>query len=550
MAGLAVQSQPLRQWAAAETARLLETELGLKASYSVELNLLPLRLAVTDLVVPAKDGGAPALAANSVSVRPRFFALLAGRIDVGDIELNEACVRLVVRNGEITNVDYRLPETKKSEGKLERAPFKSLSVSDVRIDADIDGTRIETGATDVDVFAEPGLAFDVALRMGEGRLTSEHALPSPEEPEEVEAKAPPGKPPANVPEPPPAPLRSFDEDSLCALELRVHVTQEELLVRRLSLLAIADLNPAANTRPSCEKGREDDLGRIAVRLSQLRVVPSTALPRITGHVLVRAPLAVVNRFTPSPTTHGWAGFSGDIAFGGGARLPTVHGRVSGGGIGMDEYTFAEKLDGEVHLERDVVSAPKLDVRFADGDVTLEGVRIAPFDGGGTLGVDRVQVHGVLFPGLMRDLGVTPNTIVSWDYDDIVVSKVRGTLSPFYLDGAVKADTSNFAVWDSAWHDPAREAMVGVKRSHIETRFRAHANALEFYDSRVTFGKSRIVSKLVSIGFNNTFALDIPEGAVIDLDDIGPIAGLEIHGVTRLQASATGPLIDPVLTAKL
>ncbi len=550
LAGLAVQSEPLRQWAAAETARLLETELGLKASYSVELNLLPLRLAVTDLVVPAKDGGSPALTAGSVSVRPRFFSLLAGRIDVGDIELDEARVRLVVRKGEITNVDYRLPETKKSEGKLERAPFKSLSVSDVRIDADIDGTRIETGATDVDVFAEAGLAFDVALRMGEGRLTSEHALPPPEEAEEPAAKAQAGKTPPTAPEPPAAPLRSFDEDALCGLELRVHVTPEELLVRRLSLLAIADQDPATSTRPSCEKGREDDLGRVAVRLSQLRVVPTTALPRIEGHVLVRTPLSVVNRFTPSPTTHGWAGFSGDVQFGGGARLPTVHGRVSGAGIGMDEYVFAQKLDGEVHLEHDVVVAPELNVRFSDGDVTLQGVRIAPFEQGGTLALERLEAKGVLFPALMRDLGVTPNTIVTWDYDDVVVTKVRGTLSPFYLDGAVKAETSNFAVYDSAWHDPAKEAMVGVKRSHIETRWRAHATALEFYDSLVTFGKSRIVSKLVSIGFNNTFALDIPEGAVIDLDDIGPLAGLDIHGVAHLQASATGPLVDPVLTTKL
>src|SRR5262249_41557928 len=113
LGGLLVQSEPLRKWAASETARILEEQLGLSASYSVELNLLPLRLAITNLVVPSKDGGTPALSAGSVSVRPRFFSLLAGRIDVGDIELDETRVRLVMKNGVIQNVDYRLPETKK-----------------------------------------------------------------------------------------------------------------------------------------------------------------------------------------------------------------------------------------------------------------------------------------------------------------------------------------------------------------------------------------------------------------------------------------------------
>ncbi len=541
LAGVAVQSEPLRRWASAETARLLETHLGLVATYSVELNLLPLRLAVTDLVVPAKDAGTPALSARSISVRPRFFSLLAGRIDVGDIELDEARLRLVIREGEIQNVDYRIPETE-GESKIEHAPFKSLSVSDLRVDADIDGTRIETGTVDVDVFAEAGLTFDVALRMGEGRVTSEHALLPPEE--ETESIEPP-QATAGV-----EPLRSVDEDAVCGLELRVHVRPEELLIRRLSLLAIADLAPAAGTRPTCATSSDEDPGRLAVRLSQVRVVPTTALPRIDGHVLVRAPLEVLGRFTPSPQTRGWAGFVGDVKFGAGARLPTLRGRVSGAGLGLNEFNLAEKLDGEVHIEEDVVVVPRLNVRFADGDVLLSAIRIAPFEPSGTLAVDRMEAKNTVFPALMRDLGITENTIVGWDYDDVVVTKVRGTLSPFYIDGGVRADTSDFVVWNSAWHDPAREPMVGVKRSHIETRFRAHEDALEFYDSRITFGKSRIASKLVSIGFSNTFALDIPEDAVIDLEDVGPVAGLPIKGTARLQATATGALVDPVITAKL
>ncbi len=545
LGGVLVQSEPLRQWAATETARLLEEQLGLTASYSVELNLLPLRLAVTDLVVPAKDGSGPALTASSVSVRPRFFSLLAGRVDVGDIELEETRVRLVVKDGVVQNVDYRLPESNEESPELERAPFKSLSVSDVRFDLDVDGTRLKTGAIDIDVFAEKGLVFDVALRMGEGSVRAVRTLPPPED--EDEPKAEPGKAAE-----PPRPHLSYDEDTICGLELRVRATPKDLLIRRLSLLAVADLESTGNTAPKCAESNEDDPGRVAVRLSQVHVDPATAIPHITGHVLVRAPGALVNRYVPgAPIIHGYAGYSGDVEIGGATRLPTLHGRISGANLGVEFAHFAQKLDGEVKIEDDVVEVPTLQLRAFDGDVQLSGIRIAPFDKGGTLGVERIEVKGALFPSLMRDLEVTNHSWVGWDYDDVVVTKVHGTLSPFFIDGGVRADTSDFAVWNSAWDDPAKEQMVGVKRSHIETRFRASPRALEFYDATVAFGKSKVGAKLVSIGLaDGSFALDVPEGAVIELSDIGPLGGLPIAGEAHLSAKASGILPDVVITSEL
>ena len=55
-AGLFLSSHSVEAWAARETARVLKEQLGLTASYRVELNLLPLRMTVNELVVPASDG--------------------------------------------------------------------------------------------------------------------------------------------------------------------------------------------------------------------------------------------------------------------------------------------------------------------------------------------------------------------------------------------------------------------------------------------------------------------------------------------------------------
>src|SRR5882724_10533353 len=61
LTGFVLSSSVVEGWAAREAGRILKQQLGLTASYHVELKLLPLRVTVNDLVVPASDGGGPAL---------------------------------------------------------------------------------------------------------------------------------------------------------------------------------------------------------------------------------------------------------------------------------------------------------------------------------------------------------------------------------------------------------------------------------------------------------------------------------------------------------
>ena len=52
-------SAPAERWAAAQTSLALSRELGLEATLDVKVRLLPLRLAIENLKVPASDCGAP-----------------------------------------------------------------------------------------------------------------------------------------------------------------------------------------------------------------------------------------------------------------------------------------------------------------------------------------------------------------------------------------------------------------------------------------------------------------------------------------------------------
>jgi hypothetical protein len=99
-----------------------------------------LRLAVDDLVVPASDGGSPALTAESVSVAPRVFALFGGRLDLGEIDISRPRARLVIADGKVKNLSYRLPKERPS------SPI------------------------DLDVFADRGPSFEIALQADESRI--------------------------------------------------------------------------------------------------------------------------------------------------------------------------------------------------------------------------------------------------------------------------------------------------------------------------------------------------------------------------------------------
>ena len=77
-ATVVVRSAWARTWAATQTERLVAAQ-GITARYAMSLRIWPLAVELTDLRVDSNDGGAPALEAAHARVRPRLFALLAGK---------------------------------------------------------------------------------------------------------------------------------------------------------------------------------------------------------------------------------------------------------------------------------------------------------------------------------------------------------------------------------------------------------------------------------------------------------------------------------------
>src|SRR5215472_4025833 len=102
-AALMARSAWVRAWATDETERLLRAQ-GVVATYSMAPRLWPISVELTRVRVESNDGGPPALQCKRVRVRPKLFALLAGKLAISDIELDAPVVRLVVQDGAVSNL--------------------------------------------------------------------------------------------------------------------------------------------------------------------------------------------------------------------------------------------------------------------------------------------------------------------------------------------------------------------------------------------------------------------------------------------------------------
>ncbi|MEP7048793.1 MAG: translocation/assembly module TamB domain-containing protein [Pseudomonadota bacterium] len=533
LSGWFLSSSWVSDWAARETARVLKEQLGLTASYRVELKLLPLRLTVNELVVPASDGGPPALQVSRVAVTPRIFSLLSGKLGAGDVEVDRPQARLVIRDGKIQNLSYHLPElgkTKRAPSK--QAPFGSLSIGDARFALDIDGVHVETGEVDLDVFAEQGPTFEIALRSSGAHIWRNRVV-------------------RGVPPPPPGTIAA-DEDVLCRLELRARYEPGDVLIRRLSALGAADLDPESGTLPTCDVVRDDAPGRVELRLSQVRIgLRKGEVPLLDGHVALRAPLPLVNRFVRAGPLLGWVSFNGDVRYDGRHKLPEVHGKLTGSGVQFERFKLAKKLDVDLDIAGDAIDIPHYYMAFADGDVNLKNARIEPFAPGVVMSAERVDSSAMTFQGLMRDLGVTDNTLIKWDFNDLRVSKISGTIQPLKIDAEVYADTKNFEVFDLSFQDPKKKRMIGVKAPLIRGHLGVRPASFDIFDTRTDFGKSSVFVKSVSIAYADAAVkMSVPKGAHIDLSDISPLVQIPIAGKADLDVDMSGDPSAALLTGNM
>jgi translocation and assembly module TamB len=527
-AGILVRTRWARDLATRET-RALIASYGVDARYDLDLRLWPLGVALEHLRVEASDGGAPFLTARRVTVKPKIFGLLAGKVVIDQIEIERPEARVVLDGGKLANLALRLPESTPDD-RPAKAPFSVVSTSEGSVDLTIDSSRVVARDIDADVTADDdghgGSAFEVALRVGEARTKLARA---------VQAS---GGEPART---------EYDEDALCRLDGRARIEPKRVLVRRLSAYGAADLDPAADTGLGCDLPRSDvryvelGLGHLSVTIPQ----KEGDLPNVDGHVKVRAPIPLVARTGSAPITEGWVGIDVDLRYSPETPIPDVAGRFEVHDLRVARFNFARNVSGDVAVRRGVVSVKELALDIAESEATIRDIEVRPLEKGIPIRVGKIDVAHANFTSLLRDFRIHPRPFVTWDIREVHASDVKGTGDPLKLDGELFGHTYDFAIFDRPARDPAKQRVIGVHDVALNGKLAIRPNGFEFAGMTVTTPRSVVRDVNVMIGYHDELRIDVGGGR-IDAGELSPLGTVVMRGVLEPKVSVAGDIGNPTL----
>lgn len=530
VAGFAARTDAAQRWAGEQTRRLLQDTFALTAKYEADLRIWPLGIQLTGVRVLGTDGPEPVLTVERMTLSPRVFSLLAGRVDIGDVEIEGARARLVFANGELRNVLFQLPEEAPQRAGV-GAPFRSLSLTDADFDLTVDGAHVQVGAVDLDVFPDPQSSFEIALRTGESRVR----LPASHYPASADGSR-----------------GHWDADVLCQLDARVRVEADSILLRRLSLVGAADIDPALDTPPTCAGLDTETSGRVQLEAHQLRVhLGEEGSPWLAqGELALAAPLEPLNRMLPDAGPFlGSIELEGHVRYDGSSRLPQFDGRVALSQLEVGDKVVLQDAEGDLDILNDRVLVPEMSVRYGKGTVEIRDVSVAPFEPNLPFRARSVEVRRVPFADMMSNLRVTDDTIVPYLIDSALVSDFGGTLSPTRLDGRMVAEVSDFEILRDSYRNPVRKRMLGLNsRGTTRGVFSVRDDSVQFNNQHIQFGNSSLHAT-VHLGFDSWIRVETWNSR-LDLADLSPLVTQPMKGILHLDTKMDGAMADPVLTSQV
>ncbi len=519
--GLLVRTDAVRTWAAREVTRVLEAEFGTRATFDVHVDPWPLGVTIERVVVEGDDGAEPFLRAERIGVRPRLFSLLAGKLDAGAIEIVGARARVVVRGGELVSLRPTLPASSAPADDA-TPPLSSVALTDATIELDVDGTRATLRELDVDVLVEASGAIELAARAGGGALS--RVRPVPGRPNEDAA----------------------DEDRLCRFEARAEVRPRErsVLVRRLTLDAVVDVDPELGTRPPCELPA-DDWRKLSVELGAVRVaMPELATrPAIEGRVALRAPAPLVHRFVDAAPITGAVRLDAEVRWPLASEWPSARGHVHVERAGFAGRVFADRFDAELDFDGRKLLVTGAKARWSDGEFSLPEVALSPFEPGIPIEARNIAATDVELEGLLRDLSAHPEAWVRWHLASLGFERFGGTLAPLALEGTLRAETHGFMVFDRPAHRDDRVRRFGVERAKLEGTFAVREDGVHFDNFRIDTPRSHLAVNVL-LGYGTELGIDVATGSYVDFAELSPIASLELGGRVELEARGTGRFTRP------
>lgn len=459
----------------------------------VHLELVPLGIVAEDVALDDPIYGRLA-DAERIVVRPSFGALLRGRVDLEELELRNARVHLVIRDGAVRN----LPQIDTGDGGTGmHLPFDRLTIIDSTLS--IDAGPLESGELeniDVIVQAAPGGVINVFADVPHGHLTRygiRHEVGG------IEGHV------------------ELSSDALHVRELEVDLGSIHAAVRN-GLIPLPLPDPIESDAP----GYVGEL-EFSAELEHLRqlALPLT-IPEMHGHLAVQA--RVRDDRTEGPRATG--------------TVLLERGRILEFGLGERIHLPFVATRREIRIDDAVV-----DVVGGGGRLDIDGsIGLSP-----ELPLDaEVRLHGLSFAHLMDQLGVSANSIVEWIFDGRMM--LRGSLRDVDLRGPIDLRTHDFVVSTNPYHARPLDPVIAIPRGTFRGSWSIRPDAIRFSDLVGVLPRSRILGN-VHLGFDNALRVDA-RAEPADLEDITRISRFPVAGVGSAHCQIDGTFQDPHVTGHL
>jgi len=554
----------------------VKDETGLEVRLNIDRALWPPGIVVRGIEVSSTHQGRPFAQVSEARVSLKPFALLSGDVVIDAVEVDGLAADVEIVDGAPANLPLKLkphpPKTK--EGTALDPPFRMVAITGAQVHASIASTKPNDKGEiaepigidlkgidfDIDVIGKGTFEYELRLRKAAGALHTSHKMVS----------LPPRVDRYHEPNPKPKPDGHLihDDDAICGMALQLDFTDypksRTVKLQHFELDARVDPDEAKGEAPSCESGAVSPDRVLAVRIDHVdaEIPKELGEPKIAtesggARIRVRVGAVLPARFVTLPEMGGWAQVDLQLATRidlhdplAGLLHTTGTGRLEAHDIQVDQAHLGSTASGDLSIKPSlVIGSKKLDVRFADADVRVEDLEIKPLAPKIPLKAN-VSIKNLTFPGLMREVGVSPAAHVRWDLVDATVKNFGGTLDPLSLDGPLVAKTKGLEIGQRPIERPFPGHLIGIAKkggqgeAAISAHIQVRRDHLGFEGINAAFGASRIAGR-VWLGFDNHLEVDAKSEA-IDLSDVTPLAQFAIGGVGKFDLKVRGkPFGDPI-----
>ncbi len=426
--------------------------------------------------------------AKLLRIRPSWWGLLRGKVDLHTVTIDSASVWLTIQNGKLINGPKVEPSS--SGGTSVDLPFNKLWVkrSKLLVRAEPHGFG---ELRKIDIFLDSTQRNVLGVNLSSPGGFVHHGS---------------------------------ERDEIQGIEARFKLTDENVQVEIARVVGkdvLIGLKRAAVELPWRESYHGE--AELRLKLERLRAWPlPIELPPLDGEVTIRANVV------------------GDPD-----RGPRGEAHVKLERAKIDVYTIGETVELDIDVDEKRVQFNGYAEAIRDGGrVELNGA--LDLSEHWPLQV-RARVIDVSFAKLMEQLDVSPNAIVSWTLAGNF--ELKGTLDPLQLYGPIRMPTRDFRVTQDAWHKTPVRPIIAVSSALLNGAVSVKPQGITLQNIDVTLRNSKLRVPEVLLGFNNELRVRA-EGLSFDLRDVGQIVGFPIAGVGGFHARIEGTFQNPKVLGNL